>query len=128
MIRNFSEHAANERTFLAWVRTSIAVIAFGFLVERFDLLLSYMARDAAKVGQVTARSGLGNLAGLALIVLGIAMIVVAAIRFARTAREIDATVEYPGTGSRVDLALAGLLVLLAAGLLIYLAHTLAARA
>jgi len=37
MIRNFREHAANERTFLAWVRTAIAVMAFGFLIERFDL-------------------------------------------------------------------------------------------
>ena len=128
MIRNFGDHAANERTFLAWVRTSIAVIAFGFLVERFDLFLAFMARDAGKAGQVITRSGFGNLAGLALVVLGIAMIVVAAIRFARTAKEIDAIVEYPGTGSRVDLALAALLVLLAAGLLIYFAHTLAARA
>jgi len=33
MIKNFSDHAANERTFLAWVRTAIAVMAFGFLVE-----------------------------------------------------------------------------------------------
>ena len=39
MIRNFRDHAANERTFLAWVRTAIAVMAFGFLIERFDLLL-----------------------------------------------------------------------------------------
>ena len=36
MIRNFSDHSANERTFLAWVRTAIAVMAFGFLVEKFD--------------------------------------------------------------------------------------------
>jgi len=28
-----------RRTFLAWVRTAIAVIAFGFLAERFDLFL-----------------------------------------------------------------------------------------
>lgn len=40
MIKNFSDHAANERTFLAWVRTGVAVIAFGFLVERFDLFLA----------------------------------------------------------------------------------------
>ena len=39
MIRNFSDHSANERTFLAWVRTAIAVMAFGFLVEKFDLFL-----------------------------------------------------------------------------------------
>ncbi|HEX4173709.1 MAG TPA: DUF202 domain-containing protein, partial [Acetobacteraceae bacterium] len=32
MIGHFTDHAANERTFLAWVRTAIAVMAFGFLV------------------------------------------------------------------------------------------------
>ena len=33
MIERYSDHAANERTFLAWVRTSIAIMAFGFLVR-----------------------------------------------------------------------------------------------
>jgi hypothetical protein len=37
MIRVYSEHAANERTFLAWARTSVAVIALGF-VGPADLL------------------------------------------------------------------------------------------
>ncbi len=31
MIQRFSDHSANERTFLAWVRTAIAMMAFGFL-------------------------------------------------------------------------------------------------
>ena len=31
MIERYSDHAANERTFLAWVRTAIAIMAFGFL-------------------------------------------------------------------------------------------------
>jgi putative membrane protein len=43
LIRNFSDHSANERTFLAWVRTAIAVMAFGFLVEKFDLFLELVA-------------------------------------------------------------------------------------
>ena len=47
MIRNFSDHSANERTFLAWVRTAIAVMAFGFLVEKFDLFLELAARPIA---------------------------------------------------------------------------------
>ena len=34
MIRNFQEHAANERTFLAWVRTAIAVVGFGVGIGR----------------------------------------------------------------------------------------------
>jgi putative membrane protein len=36
MIRGYTDHAANERTFLAWVRTGIAVIAFGFVIEKFN--------------------------------------------------------------------------------------------
>ncbi|MBK5198949.1 MAG: DUF202 domain-containing protein, partial [Methyloceanibacter sp.] len=34
MIQEYSDHAANERTFLAWIRTGIVVIAFGFVVEK----------------------------------------------------------------------------------------------
>ena len=128
MIRNFGDHAANERTFLAWVRTSIAVIAFGFLVERFDLFLVFAASVAGKAGTSMVRNEFGHAAGLVLIVLGIAMIVVAALRFAKTAREIDDERIHPGTGSRVDLALAALLTLLALGLLFYLVHALASKA
>ena len=39
MIERYSDHAANERTFLAWIRTAIAIMAFGFLVQKFDLFL-----------------------------------------------------------------------------------------
>ena len=48
MIKRYSDHAANERTFLAWVRTAIAVMAFGFLIERFDLFLKYLAPQLAQ--------------------------------------------------------------------------------
>lgn len=47
MISRYSDHAANERTYLAWVRTAIAVMAFGFLVEKFDLFLEMAARSLA---------------------------------------------------------------------------------
>jgi|SRR5579871_2429513 len=128
MITNFSDHAANERTFLAWVRTSIAVIAFGFLVERFDLFLLFASAASGKTGVPVVRTGFGHIAGLVLIVLGMAMIFVASVRFWRTAKEIDDEQTHPGTGSRVDLALAALIIFLAGALLFYLAHTLAARA
>ena len=42
MIRDYSDHAANERTFLAWLRTGIAVIAFGFVIEKFNLFVLAM--------------------------------------------------------------------------------------
>lgn len=35
MISNYADHSANERTFLAWVRTAIAVVGFGVAAVRF---------------------------------------------------------------------------------------------
>jgi putative membrane protein len=89
MIKNFSDHSSNERTFLAWVRTAIAVMAFGFIVEKFDLFLELAA--PALAGRTLSLPGqrFGNIAGLALIVLGTAMVVIAAIRFLITAKNID---------------------------------------
>jgi putative membrane protein len=47
MIKNIVDHSANERTFLAGVRTAIAVMAFGFIVEKFDLFLRLAAPSVA---------------------------------------------------------------------------------
>jgi putative membrane protein len=98
MIRNFSDHSANERTFLAWVRTAIVVMAFGFLVEKFDLFLELATPSSA--GRTLSLPGpkFGNIAGLALIVLGTAMVGIAAARFVMTAKNIDREDLRPGTG------------------------------
>jgi putative membrane protein len=127
MIKNFGDHSANERTFLAWVRTAIAVMAFGFLVEKFDLFLELAAPSLAGRTLPLPGQRFGNIAGLALIVLGTAMIAVAAGRFLMTARTIDSKEPHPGPGSRVDLALAALLVLLGFALFVYLSHALATK-
>jgi putative membrane protein len=125
MIRNFSDHAANERTFLAWVRTAIAVMAFGFLVAKFDLFLKIAARSLGTDHQVVAMpSGdFGGAAGVVLILAGTVMVALAALRFVRTGRAID-SVEPGADSTRVDLALAGIMVALGIALVIYLVHTL----
>jgi putative membrane protein len=127
MIRNFNDHSANERTFLAWVRTAIAVMAFGFLVEKFDLFLELAAPSLA--GRTLSLPGqkFGNLAGLALIVLGTAMVGIAAARFVMTAKNIDREDLRAGTGSRIDITLAVLLVLLGCALFLYLSHALVTK-
>ena len=38
-VPNRRDHMANERTFLAWVRTSVGIMAFGFVVEKFALFM-----------------------------------------------------------------------------------------
>ncbi|MBB5439184.1 uncharacterized membrane protein YidH (DUF202 family) [Pedobacter sp. AK017] len=36
---NAGDHLANERTFLAWIRTSIGIMGFGFVVVKFSLFV-----------------------------------------------------------------------------------------
>jgi hypothetical protein len=39
MITNYTDHAANERTFLAWIRTGMTVAAFGFSLFKLNALV-----------------------------------------------------------------------------------------
>ena len=123
MIRNLGDHSANERTFLAWVRTSVAIIAFGFLVEKFDLFLAVAAHTLDPTMQLPDRR-FGNVVGLVLIILGVTMIGVATIRFRRTAKDIDSPDVLARQSSRADIGLACLLILLGLALFIYLAHAM----
>jgi putative membrane protein len=122
MITRYSDHAANERTFLAWVRTAIALMAFGFVIERFDLFLRYATPLAAQQKVVPHGGEFANAAGLAFIVLGIAIIVIAGWRFVQTAKDIDSESVVASPGERFDLALSGMVGLLGAALFLYLSH------
>jgi putative membrane protein len=122
MIKRYSDHAANERTFLAWVRTAIAVMAFGFVIERFDLFLKYATPSAAQAMIAPNGGAFANAAGLAFIVLGVVLIMIAGWRFVRTARDIDSDAEVASPGERFDVALAGMIGLLGAALFLYLSH------
>jgi putative membrane protein len=123
MIERYGDRAANERTFLAWVRTAIAVMAFGFLVEKFDLFLEIAGQTLARRTLSAGGQLVGNIAGLILIGLGAGTIVLAFIRFRRTAIEIDSAQTLPGPGARLDLALTTLLVMLGMALFVYLSYT-----
>ena len=127
MIERYSDHAANERAFLAWIRTAIAVMAFGFLVERFDLFLQIAGQTLAKKALSPTGQLVGNVAGLILIVLGAIMIVLSVWRFRRTAIAIDSPDTVPGPGDRIDFLLAGLLTMLGSALFVYLAYTVISR-
>lgn len=129
MIPDFRDYAANERTYLAWVRTAITIMAFGFLVERFDLFLAYLARstsnDATVAGAAAAATHhlhAAQVVGLALIALGIVIIIGATVRFLHHRRCIGSESRV-GYGSALgDGLLALLLVCFAAFLAIYVYH------
>ena len=122
MIKRYSDHAANERTFLAWVRTAIAVMAFGFLIERFDLFLKFAAPQLAQQQLAPHGQAFANAAGLAFIGIGVAMIVLAGFRFVKTGKDIESDDQVASPGERFDIALAVLLGLLGVALFLYLSR------
>jgi uncharacterized membrane protein YidH (DUF202 family) len=102
-------------------------MAFGFLVQKFDLFLM-IAVASLSARSLPERSHIvGDTAGLLLVVLGGAMVGLAALRFRRTTVDIDASEVRPGPGTRLDIILAALLFLLGAILFVYLSYTVISR-
>jgi putative membrane protein len=123
VIERYSDHSANERTFLAWVRTALAVMAFGFLVEKFDLFLEVAGASLSNARVSVGGRVVGDVAGLLLILLGGIMMVVSAIRYHQIKLSIEAPETIRGGGGKTDLLLVSLLVLLGATLFVYLIYT-----
>ena len=124
MITGYSDHAANERTFLAWVRTGLAMIAFGFVIERFNLFLLAIASGALneRSAQLVKFSGSGGrYDGLALIFGGVGLVVLSTVRFVRTTRLLDDSAAHDASSVRTELTLCAFLVLVVASYGIYLA-------
>jgi putative membrane protein len=128
MISGYTDHAANERTFLAWVRTGIAVIAFGFVIEKFNLFLLEMA--AVGMGpethrtQLTALSGrVGRYDGLVLIFGGVGLVILATARFVRITRALDDSQVHTASSVRSELILSAALVIVVVSYSIYLAFS-----
>lgn len=94
------EHQANERTFLAWLRTSIALIGFGFAIARFGLFL----RQFEKANEATSQTATQvpapaildsqNL-GIGLVAFGITVIILAAWRYNQVFWQIERGVYKP---------------------------------
>ena len=101
MIERYSDHAANERTFLACVRTAIAIMASGFLVQKSDLFLR-IASGPLTTRSLPARSQIsGDIAGLLLIVLAGTMMLLASLRLRKTTLDIDSKEVRPQLGTRL---------------------------
>lgn len=124
MIPRFSDHAANERTFLAWVRAGIATVAFGYVIDKFNLFMTTLANANIAIesghnfsGKLT--SALGRYDGSALIFAGIGLILVAVARFIRMGLLIDDEATHSASNVRTELILS--LVLVIAALASYVA-------
>lgn len=83
------EHQANERTFLAWLRTSIALIGFGIAIARFGLFLRQIQVAVTQKPVATNPIFTSENLGISLVIFGIIVISLAAWRYNQVFWQIE---------------------------------------
>ena len=119
------DHLANERTYLAWIRTSIGIMACGFVVERFALFMKQMSVILGTTTLETSAppaSGYSVVVGIFLVGLGILLALLSFLRYKKVEKQINSDTFQPS--SLLDLLVT--LAILAVGifLIAYLIHSL----
>jgi putative membrane protein len=111
------DHLANERTFLAWVRTGAAIVVFGFAIGRFSIAIRQLT---ALQGHGVRTAGISVWMGAGTIVAGLLLVVAGLLRYRKTRARLDAgTFEPAGFGLDLLTILTVLIGLALAGYLIY---------
>jgi len=121
MIKRYTDHSANERTYLAWIRTSIAIMAFGFLIEKFDLFVSYLGEKTGDKEHLHSSLS-AEIAGIGLFLVGVIIVLTATLRFFTYKKAIDSDEFIPYNVKKTNILLSILIIILALFLLVYMAH------
>jgi len=111
------DHLANERTFLAWVRTSVAIVVFGFAIGRFAIAMRQLTEFQGRGSRTT---GFSVWMGMSAILAGVVMVGAGLMRYRKTRAQLDEG-KFEPAGFIVDLVtiLTVLFGLALAGYLIY---------
>jgi putative membrane protein len=80
------DHLANERTFLAWVRTSVAIVVFGFAIGRFAIAMRQLTEFQGRGSRTT---GFSVWMGMSAILAGVALMVAGLARYRKTRAQLN---------------------------------------
>jgi putative membrane protein len=84
-----TDHLANERTFLAWIRTSIGIMAFGFVVVKFSLFVKQISLLLGKE-TIIHQGGYSSIMGILLVSVGTITSILAYTRYKQTEKQLKA--------------------------------------
>jgi putative membrane protein len=88
------DHLANERTYLAYLRTSLSLLSLGISVNRFALYLLEKNKISMDTSSGVTLAGAEDL-GIGMAVLGLILLVYGIVRFTQMTGQIDAQTYRP---------------------------------
>jgi putative membrane protein len=109
---------AGERTLLAWIRTGLAMMGFGFVVARFGLFLREIA--AADNARPVVSTGISLWIGLGLVTLGVIVNLLAGLQHARFLRRLSRGEPYHAPGWSLGIVISVVLAVLGLVMVLYL--------
>ncbi len=89
-----ADHLANERTFLAWIRTSIALMGFGFVIVKFALFIKQISLALGEK-VATQSNGYSAIIGVLMVALGAIMATLAYLRYRNIEKQLNENAYFP---------------------------------
>lgn len=87
--QNAREHLANERTLLAWIRTSIGIMAFGFVVVKFSLFIKQISLLLGKNIATPPQHGYSSIIGILLVAIGALILLLSYMKYKKTEKQLN---------------------------------------
>jgi len=115
-----TDHLANERTFLAWIRTAIAIMAFGFVVVKFSLFIKQVSLILGENNKtiLLPPRGYSAIIGIGLVAIGALMTLLAFFRYKNIEKQLHEGTFYPSLN--LSILLTAAIILVGTLLVIYL--------
>lgn len=118
-----TDYLANERTFLAWIRTSIGITTLGFVVFKFSLFvkqISLLIHDEKHLADAATHTKYSSGIGIFLVGLGMVAIILSYIRYRITNKQLNEGAYQHSTSSITILT--AFIFLVAVALIFYLVN------
>lgn len=119
-IERSREHLANERTFLAWIRTSIALMGFGFVIVKFTLFLKQLSLLLETRG--VPSKGYSSVVGVIMVAIGVLIVLLAFLQYKKNDNQLQNN--YFVSSAKLSLFITFILIIGGIFLIFYLLSTI----